>query len=735
MRHILIFVVGFFFFNTLNAQTTIADARGMNIGDVVTIEGVATNGGELGIIRYLQDATGAVAVYPGAGSNGDFPGEVNRGDLVTVTGALKEFNGLLELDPVMSFSVVSSNNDLPEPFMGTPNDLNEGNEAILMTISNVKFDAGGNVFGVGNFTFSANGDEGEIYVRSNHPMLGEEIPLASVDITGVVSQFNSTYQLLPRGLEDIVVKDNFFLTSAPRQTDITNEGFTVSWETNAAGNSVVRYGTTSSLGDEMVSSDMVTSHSLTLTGLDAGEFYYVEVSSDNGTSEVSSAVQYYSTASNSTGEMRIYFNYDVNGSVSNGSYANGYTGLASENAIINLIENAQSTIDASVYNNNRDRIVNALTAAHNRGVVVRYVADNETANLALSNPSPPFSVIRGNVDGLMHNKFLVVDANSLNDSWVLSGSTNWTQQNIVSDYNNMVIIQDQALAKAYTIEFEEMWGSEGPQPGIFNVRFGPEKTDNTPHNFIINGMPVEQYFSPSDNTTLNISKNISQADSDLQFALLTFTNNELGTAVANAFNRNVDVRGIIDNINDQGGEFAFLEGIGVDVTDDNTTTSTHHKYCIIDAKDSSSNPTVVTGSHNWSGGAETRNDENTLIFHDDNVANIFLQEFEARWCEVQGGSNCTTSANVVDKLSGISHTIYPNPVADFATVSLELDEVKDVTVNVLSINGQVISSVIKRNSIGKDNIELNFNGFAPGTYLLQITADQESVIEMINVSK
>ena len=340
MRHILIFVVGFFFFNTLNAQTTIADARGMNIGDVVTIEGVATNGGELGIIRYLQDATGAVAVYPGAGSNGDFPGEVNRGDLVTVTGALKEFNGLLELDPVMSFSVVSSNNDLPEPFMGTPNDLNEGNEAILMTISNVKFDAGGNVFGVGNFTFSANGDEGEIYVRSNHPMLGEEIPLASVDITGVVSQFNSTYQLLPRGLEDIVVKDNFFLTSAPRQTDITNEGFTVSWETNAAGNSVIRYGTTSSLGDEMVSSDMVTSHSLTLTGLDAGEFYYVEVSSDNGTSEVSSAVQYYSTASNSTGEMRIYFNYDVNGSVSNGSYANGYTGLSSENAIINLIENA-----------------------------------------------------------------------------------------------------------------------------------------------------------------------------------------------------------------------------------------------------------------------------------------------------------------------------------------------------------------------------------------------------------
>lgn len=734
MKYIFTLIIGGFFFVNLSAQTPIAEARSMNIGDVVTIQGVATNGGELGIIRYLQDASGAVAVYPGTGSNGDFPGEVKRGDLVTVTGPLKEFNGLLEVDPVMSYSIESSNNDLPDAFMGTPTDLNEENEAILMSISDVKFDNGGSVFGVGNFSFSSNGEDGEIYVRSNHPMLGEEIPLATVDITGVVSQFNSTYQLLLRGTEDIVVKDNFFLTSAPQQSDITNDGFTVSWDTNAEGNSIVRYGATTALGEEVVSNDMVTSHSVELTGLEAGEFYYVEVSSNNGGSEVIAPAQYYATASNSTGEMRIYFNADVNGSVSNGNYANGYTGLAAENAIIDLIENAQTSIDASVYNVNRTRIIDALTAAHNRGIVVRYIADNETANLALSNPSPPFSVIRGNADGLMHNKFLVVDANSLNDSWVLSGSTNWTQQNIATDYNNMIVIQDQALAKAYTIEFEEMWGSDGPTPGIFNVKFGPNKTDNTPHNFVINGMQVEQYFSPTDNTTLNISKNIAKADSDLQFALLTFTNNELGTAVANAFNRNVEVRGIIDNINDQGGEFAFLEGIGVNVSDDNTTTSTHHKYCIIDANDENSNSTVITGSHNWSGGAETRNDENTLIFHDKDVANIFIQEFEARWCEVQGGSNCTTSTDVVDKLSGISHSVFPNPVADYATVSLDLDEVKDVTVKVLSMGGQVISSVVKKNAIGEDKIQLNFNGFPAGSYLLQITAGQESIVEVMNVS-
>jgi len=404
-------------------------------------------------------------------------------------------------------------------------------------------------------------------------------------------------------------------------------------------------------------------------------------------------------------------------------------------AIIDMIESAESTIDVSVYNVNRNRIIDALSEAHNRGIRVRYIADNETANLALSNPSPPFQVIRGNVDGLMHNKFIVVDANSLNDSWIMSGSTNLTEQNIVSDYNNMILIQDQALAKAYTIEFEEMWGSSDASPGIFNVKFGPEKTDNTPHKFVINGMEVEQYFSPSDNTTLNISRNIAAADSDLQFALLTFTNNELGTAVVNAHNRNIAIRGIIDNINDQGGEFSFLEGAGVNVSQDNTTRQTHHKYCIIDANDANSNPTVITGSHNWSGGAETRNDENTLIFHDNNIANIFLQEFEARWCEVQGLGSCTTSTDVVDKLEGISLSIYPNPVVDNATVDLKLDALKNVTVKVLSVSGQVISSVIKPNLIGNQQISLDFNGFSSGTYLLQITAGNESVIEMINISK
>ena len=44
----------------INGQT-IADARNQAIGQTVTITGVATNGPELGPIRYIQDGTAAVS--------------------------------------------------------------------------------------------------------------------------------------------------------------------------------------------------------------------------------------------------------------------------------------------------------------------------------------------------------------------------------------------------------------------------------------------------------------------------------------------------------------------------------------------------------------------------------------------------------------------------------------------------------------------------------------------------
>lgn len=718
----------------LNAQQSIADARSMGEGVEVTIEGIVTNGSELGIIRYVQDSTAGLAVYPGSGSIGDFPGEVQRGDFVRVRGPLKTFNGLLEIDPVLEYTVISSGNTLPAPLLVSPNDIQEELEGQLVQVMDVNFEEGGSVFGVGNYSFSANGQESEIYIRSNHPLIGTDIPLAKVQLTGIVSQFNSIYQILPRDSEDILVVDNFFLTTAPEQSNLTTSGFTVSWTTNVAANSIVRYGLTPALGEEVFIDELKKNHEVELTSLEPGEFYYVQIASSNGSSEIQGPLEYYATSSLSSGEMRIYFNHEVNANVSEGHYPNGTTSAEIEAVLIDIIDGAESSIDMAAYNINRRTIVEALTRAHNRGVQVRYIADNETANLALSNPTPPFSILRGNSEGLMHNKFIIIDGEDVDKCWLVSGSMNFTEQNMATDYNNMLLIQDYSLCRAYTIEFEEMWGSDGDFPGIFNVRFGSSKEDNTPHLFSIGGIAIESYFSPSDNTTTQIAEEIDEARDMVSFALLTFTNNTLGSAVLDAHRRNLDVRGVIDNISDTGSEYDYLQSNGVNVSQDFSSKQTHHKYCILDAQPGSDDPLIITGSHNWSAGAESRNDENTLIIHDAIASNIFLQEFEARWCEIMGGANCTTS-NEEPILNPIGKfNIYPVPTADILTLEFEEGIENRATVEIVDPSGRLIEFRILNGLSKGQKLEFNISHLPSANYLMRLIEDDRIyVVDIIKI--
>ena len=89
---------------------TIADARNQSIGQTVTINGVATNGAELGAIRYIQDETAALPAY------GNNLSSIQRGDSVSVTGVVFEFSGLLELSPTTSFNIIGQGTT-PEPLL------------------------------------------------------------------------------------------------------------------------------------------------------------------------------------------------------------------------------------------------------------------------------------------------------------------------------------------------------------------------------------------------------------------------------------------------------------------------------------------------------------------------------------------------------------------------------------------------------------------------------------------
>jgi phosphatidylserine/phosphatidylglycerophosphate/cardiolipin synthase-like enzyme len=220
---------------------------------------------------------------------------------------------------------------------------------------------------------------------------------------------------------------------------------------------------------------------------------------------------------------------------------------------------------------------------------------------------------------------------------VYTGAMNFTTQQIYTHYNNMVLVRDQPLAMAYTIEFEEMWGGDGALPDPMLARFGTHKLDNTPKLFKPAGELVELYFSPSDNTNAAILGTLEEAQQDVLFALLTFTRGDLAASVAEGHQQGIDVRGIINNVNDNGSQYNFLLSQGVPVKHHSPSRIFHHKYAVVDQHK------VITGSHNWSNAANNINDENTLIFHSPDIANIFRQEFEARWAELPDLTQVSTT--------------------------------------------------------------------------------------------
>ncbi|MBL4578113.1 MAG: T9SS type A sorting domain-containing protein [Flavobacteriales bacterium] len=635
------------------SQTDIADARTFTLGQTVTVTGIVTSGSELGIIRYMQDASAGIACYPGTGSITFNP---NRGDSITVTGTLKEFNDLLEIDPITSLTIISTSNPSPTPLVVTPAQQDETTEAELLQIDNVVFASGGSTFSGGtNYTFTASSESGEVRINSGSNLVGTLIPVAPVSVVALASQFFTTYQLLPRDVNDIILSSTLFLTSALSVSNITTTSLDIAWSTNSAATTNVKYGLTNlfELG-EVNDLTANTSHSIALTGLTAATFYYIQAYSVSGTDTAFSSTKLVSTESNSTGQIIAYFNNEVDTSVSQGTYATYIADFP--DTIIAYINKATTTLDICVYNNNNLNIVAAINNAFNNGVTVRYVSTLSTLNSALTSLDPGISVHKGNSVAIMHNKFMIVDRDDVNNSWVLTGSTNWTTNNLSSDYNNMILIQDQAVAKAYTIEFEEFWGGSGATPNTINSKFGADKTDNTPHEFVVGGNPLEVYFSPTDLTTSKIESAIESASASLEFALLSFTKNELGTAVKNANDAFGTVKGIMESINDQGEEYTFLTGAGVDLlSHQGVQYDMHHKYAIIDQIAPASDPFVLTGSHNWSTAAETKNDENTVFVHNADIANQYYQEFMARYCEIASCAAPVTSFTYSYAGSGVTN--------------------------------------------------------------------------------
>ncbi len=123
--------------------------------------------------------------------------------------------------------------------------------------------------------------------------------------------------------------------------------------------------------------------------------------------------------------------------------------------ILERINSAKRSIDLAIYTITNRELANALLSAHKRGVKVRIISDNSTAQSRDSKAQFLYDSgvgVRYDGFGLMHHKFAVFDGTSF-----LTGSYNWSNSAESRNNENIIIIDDTELARIFSEEFERMW--------------------------------------------------------------------------------------------------------------------------------------------------------------------------------------------------------------------------------------------------------------------------------------
>lgn len=472
------------------------------------------------------------------------------------------------------------------------------------------------------------------------------------------------------------------------------------------------------------------------------------------------------TAQTSSGEIRVYFSQSIEPTFAK------YGRIAERTNIFNRfaqrVNSAKYSIDLCFYligSSDFDSPAQVLINAYNRGVRIRiiydYDKDREDSNaiqLLRAANVPMISDRFGNNDGqaAMHNKFMVVDyrdTTSSLDDWVWTGSYNLTKSATTENAENAIEIQDQKLAACYTAEFNEMWGSDTDTPDPARSRFSYRKTNNTPHQFVINGIEVQQYMSPSDGGVNFLVDAIQRAKRSLYFCMLIFQQSTYPNKIADAMQAkwqtipNFKVKGIFDyeqNYGNSSSQYLNMIGSGskpwnppADVHLDGEFGTLHHKYLIIDGDGGPGQSSVVTGSYNWSNAAETFNDENFLIIKDSTIANLYLQEFASRYHKAGGGEPLTVTSVLPSPIGSMPETPqlaqnYPNPFNSSTTISYQFfsHPEADVELSVFNSMGQKVRTLVRQRQsaghyqIGWDGTDDRGGWVSSGVYIYQLRLDE-----------
>lgn len=119
---------------------------------------------------------------------------------------------------------------------------------------------------------------------------------------------------------------------------------------------------------------------------------------------------------------------------------------------------AKYSVDLCIYLFTQPILSNILKDLKELGVKIRIITDStedEAFCSQLESLGKAGIEIKSNKKGvgaLMHHKFVIVDGKTL-----LSGSFNWTNKAVVSNYEAVIVTTDQSLVDPFKRQFEIMW--------------------------------------------------------------------------------------------------------------------------------------------------------------------------------------------------------------------------------------------------------------------------------------
>jgi phosphatidylserine/phosphatidylglycerophosphate/cardiolipin synthase-like enzyme len=215
----------------------------------------------------------------------------------------------------------------------------------------------------------------------------------------------------------------------------------------------------------------------------------------------------------------------------------------------------------------------------------------------------------GRSNGLMHDKMIIIDSQTL-----FMGSWNLSYNDTYRNNNNLLKITDPALIANYQAKFNELF---------VDKRFGTHaEVKALKSSLTIDGMQVENYFSPPDGVMDKLVTYVQGAKKSVHFIIFTYTDADLSAAMIAQFKAGLDIQGVIENRGASQGAEPALFCAKVPVKTDGNKYTMHHKVIIIDGQ------TVITGSFNFTVSADTANDDNLLVLHSPAVAALYEAEYQ-----------------------------------------------------------------------------------------------------------